>query len=42
MMRRTFAQSRIRILKLALQEAVRIGDREAVKRLTAKLAKLLA
>jgi hypothetical protein len=35
-------ESRIRFLRIALQEAVRAGEREAAKRLTARLAKLLA
>jgi hypothetical protein len=34
--------SRIRLLRLALQEAVRVGDELAVKRLTAKLTQLIA
>lgn len=33
--------SRIRILKLALREAVRAGDEQAAKRLTARLAEIL-
>lgn len=35
-------ESRKRLLHLALQEAYRAGDLEAVKRLTAKLRSLLA
>lgn len=33
--------SRVRILRIALQEAVRAGDTQAAKRLTARLAELL-
>jgi hypothetical protein len=39
MTRYTF--SRVKYLKLALQEAVRAGDKEAAKRLTALLAKII-
>jgi hypothetical protein len=35
-------ESRIRLLRLALSEAVRAGDTAAAKRLTAKVFKLLA
>jgi hypothetical protein len=35
-------ESRVRYLKLALQEAHKAGDESAVKRLTALLVKLLA
>lgn len=34
-------ESRVKFLKIALQEAVRAGDKIAAKRLTARLAKLL-
>lgn len=34
-------ESRVKFLKIALQEAVRSGQKDAAKRLTAKLAKLL-
>lgn len=33
--------SRVRYLRLALQEAVRCGDRDAEKRLTARVLKLM-
>jgi hypothetical protein len=35
-------ESRVKYLRLALQEAVKVGDEPAVKRLTALLVKLLA
>lgn len=34
-------QSRVKFLRIALQEAMRAGDKEAVKRLTKRLAGLL-
>lgn len=34
--------SRVKFLRLALQEAVRAGDREAAKRLTKKIVELMA
>lgn len=34
-------QSRVKFLRIALQEAVRCGNKEAAKRLTARLTKLL-
>ena len=34
-------QSRVKYLRLALQEAVRAGDREAAKRLTKLVVKLI-
>jgi hypothetical protein len=37
-----FHESRIRILRLALQEAFKAGDELAVKRLTKRLSALLA
>lgn len=39
---KNFTESRVKFLRIALQEAVRAGEKEAAKRLTAKLAKLLA
>ena len=36
-----YTESRVKYLRLALQEAVRAGDREAAKRLTKKLVELL-
>ena len=39
--RRTFQESRIRILRLALREAYLAGDAEAVKRLTSRLLALM-
>ena len=41
-MTKVFTESRIRILRLALQEAYKAGETEAVKRLTAKIARMLA
>lgn len=38
---RPVTESRIHFLRTALQEAVRAGERDAAKRLTSKLAKLL-
>ena len=35
-----YLESRVKYLRLALQEAHKAGDEAAVKRLTAKLAKL--
>jgi hypothetical protein len=40
--RSSFVESRIRILRLALCEAFKAGDREAVKRLTSKLTAMLS
>ncbi len=40
-MRMKHIESRIRFLRLALQEAVRIGDREAAKRLTLRVIALM-
>jgi len=34
-------QSRVKYLRLALQEAVRVGDREAAKRLTLRVIALM-
>jgi hypothetical protein len=39
---KNISDSRVRYLRLALQEAVRVGDKEAAKRLTKRLAMLLA
>jgi hypothetical protein len=34
-------QSRVKFLRIALQEAVRAGDKEAVKRLTKRVVALM-
>jgi hypothetical protein len=36
-----YTESRVKYLRLALQEAVRVGDREAAKRLTKKIVELM-
>lgn len=41
MTQRTILESRVKFLKIALQEAVRAGDKSAAKRLTARLTKML-